>query len=145
ANAAVWGGMCNSGQMCTSVERVYVLAPVYDEFVAKVVDKVRTLRQGRDDQSYRFDVGSLANENQLAVVERHAEGALTNAAKALTAGTTAGAGTSSAATVLVDAPHAVTCMREETFGPALPIVTVGDVGAAARLANDSRHGPSATA
>src|SRR5690606_19999237 len=58
ANAAVWGGMCNSGQMCTSVERVYVLAPVYDEFVAKVVDKVRTLRQGRDDQSYRFDVGS---------------------------------------------------------------------------------------
>ncbi|WP_028850111.1 aldehyde dehydrogenase family protein [Thermocrispum municipale] len=144
ANAAVWGAMCNSGQMCTSVERVYVLAPVYDDFVAKVVDKVRTLRQGRDDQSYRFDVGSLANENQLAVVERHVEDALNNGAKALTGGKRAEGGTFYEPTVLVDVHHGMTCMREETFGPTLPIMKVDDVDEAVRLANDSSYGLSAT-
>src|SRR5690606_40450258 len=122
--AAVWGGMCNSGQMCTSVERVYVLAPVYDEFVAKVVDKVRTLRQGRDDQSYRFDVGSLANENQLAVVERHVEHALNNGAKALTGGKRAEGGTLYEPTVLVDVHHEIgraSCRGGEETGGRAPL------------------------
>ena len=48
ANAAAWGGIANSGQICISVERVYVEEPIYDEFVAKLTDEVRGLRQGSD-------------------------------------------------------------------------------------------------
>ena len=57
ANGIAWGGVFNSGQACVAVERVYVEAPVYDEFVAKLTDKVGRLRQGQDDRRYRFDVG----------------------------------------------------------------------------------------
>jgi len=144
ANGAVWGGVCNSGQMCTSVERVYVEAPVYEEFVSRVVEKVKELRQGQDDQSYRFDVGSLANENQLSIVERHVDEAVKQGAKALTGGQRAASGTFFEPTVLVDVDHSMTCMREETFGPTLPIMKVSDTEEAVRLANDSRYGLSAT-
>ena len=48
ANAAAWGGMVNSGQICISVERIYVEEPVYDEFVAKLTKEVGKLRQGAD-------------------------------------------------------------------------------------------------
>ncbi len=48
ANAAAWGGMMNSGQICMSVERIYVEEPVYDEFVAKLTEEVGRLRQGAD-------------------------------------------------------------------------------------------------
>ncbi|MGH3432901.1 MAG: aldehyde dehydrogenase family protein, partial [Thermocrispum sp.] len=144
ANGAVWGGVCNSGQMCTSVERVYATAPVYEEFVSRVVDKVKELRQGQDDQGYRFDVGSLANENQLSIVERHVTEAVKQGAKALTGGKRAANGTFFEPTVLVDVDHSMTCMREETFGPTLPIMKVTDTEEAVRLANDSSYGLSAT-
>ena len=48
ANAAAWGGMFNSGQVCISVERIYVEEPAYDEFVAKLTKEVGKLRQGAD-------------------------------------------------------------------------------------------------
>ena len=53
ANGTAWGGMMNSGQVCISVERVYVEAPAYDEFVAKLADKVGQLRQGPDGAATR--------------------------------------------------------------------------------------------
>ena len=62
ANGIAWAGMFNSGQACISVERVYVEAPVYDEFVATLTDKVGRLRQGQDDHRSRFDVGAMATE-----------------------------------------------------------------------------------
>ncbi|WP_286902145.1 aldehyde dehydrogenase family protein [Thermocrispum sp.] len=144
ANAAVWGGMCNSGQMCTSVERVYVLEPVYDEFVSRVVATVRKLRQGRDDQNYRYDVGSLANNNQLSIVERHVQDAVAKGATVLAGGKRGASGTFYEPTVLVDVHHGMACMREETFGPVLPIMKVADVDEAVRLANDSGYGLSAS-
>jgi acyl-CoA reductase-like NAD-dependent aldehyde dehydrogenase len=64
ANGITFGGMFNSGQACISVERVYVEAPIYDEFVAKLTDKVSQLRQGQDDRGYRFDVGAIATAAQ---------------------------------------------------------------------------------
>ena len=68
ANGIAWGGMFNSGQVCVSVERVYVEAPVYDEFVAKLTDKVSQLRQGTGRRSYRFDVGAMATSAQRDIV-----------------------------------------------------------------------------
>ena len=76
ANAAVWGGMFNSGQACTSVERVYVEEPVYDEFVELVAGRVRGLRQRAGGKRFDADVGALSSEAQLAIVERHVSEAL---------------------------------------------------------------------
>ena len=64
ANAATWGGMFNSGQVCLSVERIYVEEPVYDEFVAKLTKEVGGLRQGADGRTPEKDVGAMTSPNQ---------------------------------------------------------------------------------
>lgn len=144
ANGAVWGAMCNAGQMCISVERVYVEAAVYEEFVARVVEKVRTLRVGPDGQDYRAEVGALATAEQLSIVDRHVTEAVAGGAKALTGGRRTGTGLFYEPTVLVDVDHSMACMTEETFGPTMPIMKVADEAEAVRLANDTGYGLSAT-
>jgi acyl-CoA reductase-like NAD-dependent aldehyde dehydrogenase len=144
ANGIAWGGMFNSGQVCISVERVYVEAPVYDEFVAKLTENVRMLRQGQDDRSFKFDVGALATSAQRDIVQRHVDEAVAAGARALTGGKPTGSGTFFEPTVLVDVDQSMSCMTEETFGPTLPVVKVADEAEAIRLANDSVYGLSAT-
>ena len=144
ANGIAWGGMSNSGQVCVSIERVYVEAPVYDEFVAKLTDKVGQLRQGQDDDKYRFDVGAMATVAQRDIVTRHVDEAVAGGARVTTGGRPTGVGTFFQPTVLADVDQSMSCMREETFGPTLPVVKVADEDEAIRLANDSRYGLSAT-
>jgi acyl-CoA reductase-like NAD-dependent aldehyde dehydrogenase len=145
ANAAVWGGMFNSGQACASVERVFVEEPVYDEFVALVCGGVRGLRQRAGGERFDADVGALSSEAQLAIVERHVSEALANGAHALVGGKRADVpGAFFEPTVLVDVDESMSCMREETFGPTLPVMNVQDVEEAIRLANDSSYGLSAS-
>ena len=145
ANGAVWGAMANNGQACTSVERVYVEEPVHDEFVALVAERVRGLRRGADRKSFDADVGALASESQLAIVERHVSEALAAGARALVGGKRAEPpGASFEPTVLVDVEQSMSCMREETFGPTLPVMKVRDADEAIRLANDSSYGLSAS-
>ncbi|HTM84437.1 MAG TPA: aldehyde dehydrogenase family protein, partial [Mycobacterium sp.] len=142
-DGAVWAGFFNAGQTCVSVERVYVEAPVYDEFVAKLVAKTVTLRQGMDTgQDYSCDIGALANEQQLAIVSRHVDDAVSNGATVLTGGKAADTGLFYQPTVLVDVDHDMDCMREETFGPTLPVMKVRDAQEAIVKANDSRYGLS---
>lgn len=144
ANGIAWGGMYNSGQVCVSVERVYVEAPVYDEFVAKLTENVRRLRQGHDGRDYAYDVGALATSAQRDIVQRHVDQAVAAGARAVTGGKPTGTGTFFEPTVLVDVDHSMACMTEETFGPTLPVVKVADEAEAIRLANDSVYGLSAT-
>ncbi|AGB21827.1 NAD-dependent aldehyde dehydrogenase [Mycobacterium sp. JS623] len=144
ANGIAWGGMTNSGQVCVSIERVYVEAPIYDEFVAKLTDKVSSLRQGQDDDKYRFDVGAMATAAQRDIVARHVDEAVAGGARVTTGGKPTGVGTFFQPTVLADVDQSMSCMREETFGPTLPVVKVADEEEAIRLANDSRYGLSAT-
>jgi betaine-aldehyde dehydrogenase len=143
-NGIAWGGLANSGQVCISVERVYVEAPVYDEFVARLTDKVASLRQGQDDSSYKHDVGALATEAQAKIVEGQVDAAIAAGAKAVTGGKRTGVGTFFEPTVLTDVDHSMACMREETFGPTIPVMKVANVDEAVRLANDSPYGLSAT-
>ena len=75
ANAAVHYSMQNAGQTCISVERVYVEAPIYDEFVAKVTEKVRALRQGVPGGPGSIDVGAITFPPQVDIIERHVEDA----------------------------------------------------------------------
>ncbi|MDX1892431.1 aldehyde dehydrogenase family protein [Mycolicibacterium sp. 050158] len=141
AHAAVWGAMFNAGQTCVSVERVYVLEPVYDAFVAAVVRDVEKLKVGAGEG---HDFGALIDDSQVDVTDRHVADALAKGAKALTGGKRpTGPGSFYPPTVLVDVDHSMLCMTEETFGPTLPIMKVATVAEAVRLANDSQYGLSA--
>ena len=143
ANTAVWGSMMNAGQTCISIERAYVEAPVYDEFVAKVAEKVRALRQGRSGAPGSVDVGAVTFPPQLDVIEDHVSDAVAKGARVLVGGKRGVEGSGGdffEPTVLVDVDHTMKCMTEETFGPTLPIMKVADEDEAVRLANDSIYG-----
>jgi acyl-CoA reductase-like NAD-dependent aldehyde dehydrogenase len=145
ANAATWGGMFNSGQVCLSVERIYVEEPVYDEFVAKLTKEVGALRQGADGKTPAKDVGAMTSPNQRAIVEAQVEDAIAKGAKAATGGKRVeGPGDYFEPTVLVDVDHSMTVMRDETFGPVVAVMKVRDSEEALRFANDTRYGLAAS-
>ncbi len=144
ANGIAWGGMFNSGQVCISVERVYVEAPVYDEFVAKLTANVRSIKQGQESEGSTYDTGAMATAAQRDIVERHVQEAVADGARVLTGGKPTGVGTFFQPTVLADVTPTMSCIAEETFGPTLPVVKVADEEEAIRLANDSQYGLSAS-
>jgi acyl-CoA reductase-like NAD-dependent aldehyde dehydrogenase len=146
ANAASYYSMNNAGQVCISVERVYVEAPVYDEFVERVTDNIRVLRQGGPAGGPgTVDVGAVIFPPQIEIVDDHVRDAVEKGATVLTGGhIRPGAGRFYEPTVLVDVDHSMKCMTEETFGPTLPIMKVPDTEAAVKLANDSPYGLQAS-
>ena len=145
ANTAVYASMQNSGQTCISIERVFVEEPVYDEFVGKVTEKIKALRQGVPGGPGSVEVGSMTFPKQVDIVERHVDDAIAHGARALTGGHRGtGAGLFFEPTVLVDVTPDMSCMTEETFGPTLPIVKVRDQEEAIRLANAGPYGLSAS-
>ncbi|MEP7270999.1 MAG: succinic semialdehyde dehydrogenase [Acidobacteriota bacterium] len=150
ASAAVWGAFMNSGQVCISVERVYVENAVADEFTRLVVEKTKELRQGSDmeggAQAARVDVGAMTFPKQIETVEEHVKDAVARGATVLSGGKRAPElkGRFFEPTVLADVDHSMLVMRDETFGPVLPIMRVADEEEALRLANDSRYGLNAS-
>jgi acyl-CoA reductase-like NAD-dependent aldehyde dehydrogenase len=145
ANAAAYYSMNNAGQVCISVERVYVEEPVYSEFVQRVTDNVGKLRQGPPAGEGTTDVGAVIFPPQLDIVDEHVRDAVTKGATVLTGGRQRpGVGRFYEPTVLVDVDHTMKIMSEETFGPTLPIMKVFDVEEAVRLANDTPYGLQAS-
>jgi acyl-CoA reductase-like NAD-dependent aldehyde dehydrogenase len=145
ANAATYYSMSNAGQVCISVERAYVEEPIYDEFVRRVTENVRQLRQGAPTGEGSVDVGAVIFPPQLDIIDAHVKDAVAKGAKVLTGGESrTGAGRFFEPTVLVDVDHSMTCMREETFGPTLPIMRVRDLEEGIALANDSEFGLQAS-
>ena len=144
AGACVWGALMNSGQACTSIERVYVEAPVYEAFVERVCSKTRAIRQGPSAEL--VDVGSMTSETQLRKVMEQVEEAVQLGAKVLVGGKRNRdyPGLYFEPTVLVDVNHQMSIMREETFGPVIPIMKVGSTSEAVSLANDSPFGLGAS-
>ncbi|HEX7323561.1 MAG TPA: aldehyde dehydrogenase family protein [Mycobacterium sp.] len=141
ANHAAYYSMFNCGQTCISIERCYVEAPIYDDFVRRVTDKVKAIRQGVPAGAGSVDVGSLTFPPQVETVQRHVDDAREHGAKVLTGGHRGRTkGYWFEPTVLTDVNHDMACMREETFGPTLPIMKVADAEEAIRLANDSDYG-----
>jgi acyl-CoA reductase-like NAD-dependent aldehyde dehydrogenase len=143
AGACVWGALMNSGQACTSIERVYVESPVFDAFVDKVVARVRAIRQGHSEDE--VDIGCMSSETQLQKVAAQVDAAVAAGARALTGGRRKSdlAGYYYEPTVLIDVQPTMSIITEETFGPVIPLVKVQDVDEAIRLANESRYGLSA--
>jgi acyl-CoA reductase-like NAD-dependent aldehyde dehydrogenase len=145
ANFATYFSMQNAGQTCISIERVYVEEPVYDEFVAKVSEKVRELRVGKSDGPGTVEVGAITFAPQLDTIKDHVADAVQKGARVLTGGNQVqGAGRFFEPTVLVDVDHSMKIMKDETFGPTLPIMKVRDTEEAVKLANDSPYGLGAS-
>jgi acyl-CoA reductase-like NAD-dependent aldehyde dehydrogenase len=145
ANAAVYYSMQNGGQTCISVERAYVEEAVYDEFVGKLAQKVRTLRQGVPGAPGTVEVGAITSPPQVEVIDSHVRDALEKGARVVAGGRRGdGPGDFYEPTVLVDVDHSMECMTEETFGPTLPVMRVRDAEEGLRLANDSPYGLQAS-
>jgi acyl-CoA reductase-like NAD-dependent aldehyde dehydrogenase len=145
--AAVWGAFANSGQACASIERCYVHERVAEDFTSRVVEKVKTLKQGAGSEE-GSDIGAMSSERQLLTVERHVSEALSRGARALAGGSRLNnpdsRGYFHTPTVLTNVDHTMAVMREETFGPVLPVMTFRDEREAVRLANDSPFGLTAS-
>jgi acyl-CoA reductase-like NAD-dependent aldehyde dehydrogenase len=145
ANAAVHYSMQNGGQTCISVERVYVEEPIYDEFVQKVEEKMRALRQGVPGDPGAVDIGAVTSPPQVDLIDGHVKDAKEKGARVLVGGHRGeGPGDFYEPTLLVDVDHSMECMMEETFGPTLPVMKVRDADEALRLANDSPYGLQAS-
>jgi acyl-CoA reductase-like NAD-dependent aldehyde dehydrogenase len=141
ANAAAYYSMQNGGQTCISVERVYVEEPVYDEFIARLDEKIGAIRQGVPGGPATVEVGAITSPEQGEIVERHVADAREKGARILAGGERGeGPGDFYQPTLIADADHSMLCMTEETFGPTLPVMKVADADEAVRLANDSPYG-----
>lgn len=144
AAGIVWASFMNAGQTCGSVERVYVLREVAAAFVEKVVARTKALRMG-DPLSEATDMGPMTTEGQRALVEEHVADAVARGARVLLGGERPAArGWWYPPTVLADVDGSMRVMREETFGPVLPIQVVSSLEEAIDLANDSDFGLTAS-
>jgi acyl-CoA reductase-like NAD-dependent aldehyde dehydrogenase len=145
SSGAVWAAFVNAGQACLSVERCYVHQSLYSRFLDACCEKARKLRVG-NGMDEATDVGPMIHERQVRVVESHLEDARRQGARILTGGTRLrelGA-TFFAPTVVTEVDQNMRVMREETFGPVLPIAPFRDDAEAVRLANDSDYGLAAS-
>jgi acyl-CoA reductase-like NAD-dependent aldehyde dehydrogenase len=138
---AVWGAFANCGQVCASVERLYVMESLAERFIPAVVEEVKKLRLGAPS-GCETDIGPLINENQLRLVSDHVADAVAKGARVLAGGRRREDldGYFFEPTVLVDVNDSMKVMTEETFGPVLPIKIVKDEEEAIREANNSRYG-----
>jgi len=140
-HGAVWGGCVNTGHFCCGVERIYVEAPIYDEFVKKATEMAKAIRQGQK-HGVEEDLGAVFWDRQMAIMESHVEDAKKRGAKILTGGqrNPDEKGLYFEPTVMVDVEDDFDVMQLETFGPILPIVKVANVEEAIKKANDSNYG-----
>ena len=147
ASGAVWGAFTNSGQACLSVERGYVTRAVADKFIGLCVAKAKRLRVGRGDDA-ATDLGPLIRDRQVRIVEEQVAEAVAQGAEILCGGRRPELpglnGFFYEPTVITGVNHQMRLMREETFGPVLPIMVVEDEAEAVARANDSDFALSAS-
>lgn len=145
SSGAIWGAFVNAGQTCLSVERCYVHRSVYKPFMEACVRKTKQLRVGSGTDP-DTDVGPMIHERQLRIVEQHVEDAVSRGGRVLAGGSRLPelGPNFYAPTVLADVTHEMKIMREETFGPVLPIMAFNTEDEAVRLANDSDYGLAAS-
>jgi acyl-CoA reductase-like NAD-dependent aldehyde dehydrogenase len=145
-SGAVWGGFANAGQTCSGIERVYVHSDVSDAFVEGVVRETERLTVG-DPREWTTEIGPMVSEEQAKIVTELVDDAVESGATKLTGGPTEVEGMKGsfiAPVVLTGVTHEMRIMKEEIFGPVLPIVTVDSEEEAIELANDSEFGLGAS-
>ncbi|TDD85234.1 aldehyde dehydrogenase [Actinomadura rubrisoli] len=144
AAQAALGCFANAGQICTSVERVYVHEAVADEFLDALVRRARALRMGPGSDA-STELGPLVDERHRTQVHEQVEKAVADGARPLAGGRIPdGPGCFYPATVLADCTDDMAVMAEETFGPVAPVRVVGSFDEALDAARRSRYGLAAT-
>jgi succinate-semialdehyde dehydrogenase/glutarate-semialdehyde dehydrogenase len=145
-SGAVWGGFANAGQTCSGIERTYVMRDVADRFIDGVVREASALPVG-DPLEWTTAIGPMVSKEQHDLVCELVDDAIASGAKRLCGGPREVPGLGGhfiAPTVLTDVTHDMRIMREEIFGPVLPIITVDSEQEAIDLANDSDFGLGAS-
>src|SRR4051812_15965449 len=145
-SGALWGGFANGGQTCSGIERAYVLREVAQPFIDGVVRGAEALKVG-DPLSWETEIGPMTSEEQYETVLELVDDAVANGAEKLCGGPVEVDGFPGkfiAPVVLRGVTHEMRIMREEIFGPVLPIVEVDSEQRAVELANDSEFGLGAS-
>lgn len=141
ASGAVHACFSNSGQLCVSIERIYVHADVYDSFLAAFTAQVKGIRMG-PGPDWDFGMGSLISAAQVERVDRHVQDAVAKGAQILTGGRRRPdlGPLFYEPTVLAGVTPDMLLAREETFGPVVAVYRAADDDEAVALANDSDFG-----
>jgi acyl-CoA reductase-like NAD-dependent aldehyde dehydrogenase len=141
AKGGAWAAFLNSGQVCTSAERFYVLDDVYDDYLSAFVDYTKSLVIG-DPMKSDTDIGPMVSESQRQKVARQLDAAVGAGAELLIGADAGGQerGHFFAPAVVTGAPAETDLLREETFGPIAPLVRVGSLDEAIELANSTPYG-----
>jgi acyl-CoA reductase-like NAD-dependent aldehyde dehydrogenase len=144
ATAILRGACFGTGQVCFSIERIYVQEKAHDAFVDLLVKKAEQVVLNYPDID-KGHIGPFGTARQAQIVDQHLDDAIGRGAKIRTGGKSMnlGGGRYMRPTVLTDVTHEMTIMREETFGPVMPVAKYTDEHEAVRLANDSIYGLSA--
>jgi succinate-semialdehyde dehydrogenase/glutarate-semialdehyde dehydrogenase len=143
---AVWGGFANAGQTCSGIERVYVHRDIARPFIAGVVERAQQLRVGNPIE-WDTEIGPMTSEDQYDTVCELVDDAIAAGAERVCGGPVeieGAVGKFIAPTVLTGVTHEMRIMKEEIFGPVLPIITVDSDEQAVELANDSEFGLGAS-
>ncbi len=145
SSAALWGALMNAGQTCLSVERCYVHRSIYNAFLQACTAKIGRLRVGQG-MDYGTDIGPMIHEGQLRIVEAHVNDAVAQGARVLAGGSRLPELGKNfyRPTLLADVTHDMRIMRDETFGPVLPVMPFDSDEEAIKLANDSEFGLAAS-
>lgn len=143
ARWGAWGAFFNTGQTCMSVERVYVIESKYDEFVRLAMRQAQELKSGYSTEpNSPYFMGPITDPRQVKIIDDHLQDALDKGARVLAGGKNEGLFYDPI--VIVDVNHNMKLMRDETFGPIMPIVKVRDEEEAIRLTNDNAYGLGAS-
>ncbi len=142
-SGCLWGGFANAGQTCSGIERVYVMRDVADRFIADVVEGAKALRVG-DQMAWDTEIGPMVSEEQYEIVRELVDDAVANGAELHCGGPVELPGFADgrfyAPAVLTGVRPDMRIMREEIFGPVVPITVVDSEEEAIALANDSEFG-----
>ena len=142
---AVRAAFSNSGQLCISIERIYVEKPIADEFIAKFAKRVKSMKLGA---AYNFstEMGSLASQAQIDTVTAHVNDAVDKGATVLAGGKARPdlGPFFYEPTVLAGVTEDMTCFGNETFGPVVSVYPVDSVDEAIKLANNTDYGLNAS-
>lgn len=143
ASGIAWTRFSNAGQTCVAPKRIFVEAPIYDAFVAALVAAVGKLKVGPGtDES--TDIGPMIRPEQRTVIAAQYDDAMERGAKAALRVPTPEGECYFSPTILTDVAADSRAMREETFGPLLPVTKVRDADDAIARANDTTQGLSAS-
>ena len=144
ASAVLRGAVTSTGQVCFSIERVYVAASVHDEFVRRLIEKAERIQVNYPDPTSGH-LGPFIAARQAEIVDAHLDYAVAKGARIRSGGKsfTLGGGSYMRATVLTDVTHDMQIMKDETFGPVIPVMRFKDDDEAVALANDTYFGLSA--